>query len=433
MLKVTRRFMIGELWIALSLWAILLTNHIIYHQQILDTYSYYGAHSWRIGDIAYFVIFTVTSYIFLPRRIETPIDVFSLVYIILVLFGTGSYLQTLRSFSPSDILILYSLLVFPVILLIACRNLALKSLGPFLLEVRMRRDSISGLVVMLLLVTLVLIFFEWPLSFNLDDIYTIRADSEVSLFGLKSYITGALASAFIPFISFLAGFNKKKSLLVVGVVLAICLLFVAGVKGQFAYLIFSYSLGWLLGSGRSKSVYKYIFLVTLLLFAVVVIEGFPSVIAEYVSRRVFIVPGVGTAAHLELIIYMYPEAFSWLYGLSIEDSVNHLVGVDVMGFHEDLNINANTVGYLHAFGTGGLLHFVGAILISLLYFCVLNIFFKITNDPVYVAASASFTFAIVEQSIFTAMLSSGMAILFILTVVRNVKFRRLKLLKLERT
>lgn len=429
MLKVTMRFMIGELWIALSLGAIFLSNYIIYYQQILDTYSYYGAHSWRIVDVGFFIIFALTSYVLLPRRIETPIDVFGLVYIILVLFGTGSYLQTLRLFSSSDILILYFLLTFPIILLIACRHLTWKSLGLFLLDAGQRRDSIAGLVVILLLVTLALILTEWPLSLNFGDIYTIRADGKLSWFGLTPYITGALASAFIPFISFLAGFNKKKLLLVVGVVLALCMLFVAGVKGQFAYLIFSYSLGWLLGSGRCASVYKYMLLATLLLFAVVLIEGFPSVIAEYVSRRVFVVPGVGVAAHLELINYTYPEVFSPLYGMAIEGSVNHLVGVDVMGFHEDLNVNANTVGYLHGFVTGGLIHYVGATCISLLYFCVLNIFYKITNDPVYIAASASFTFAIVEQSVFTAMLSSGMAVLFILTVFRNLRFRRLELLK----
>ena len=433
MMKVTRRFLIGELWIALSLGAIFLTNYIIYHQQILGTYSYYGAHSWRFVDIFFFVVFTFTSYVFLPRQIETPIDVFSLVYSILILFGVGSYLQTLRLFSLADFFILYLLLVFPIIFVIASRRLTWKSLELFVVEARERRDSLAGLVVMLLLVTLGLIFAQWPLSFHFDDIYTIRADSEISWFGLAPYITGALASAFIPFLSFLAGFNKKQSLLVVGVVLALCMLLVAGVKGQFAYLIFSYSLGRLLGSRRSTSVYKYMLLATVFLFAVVVIEGFPSVIAEYVSRRVFVVPGVGAAAHFELITYTYPEVFSWLSGLAIEGSVNHIVGADVMGFHEDLYVNANTVGYLHAFGSGGLFHYVGAIFISLLYFCLLNIFFRITNDPVYIAASTSFTFAIVEQSIFTAMLSSGMAILFILAVFRNLKLRRLVRLEVDRT
>lgn len=417
-MKVKRSRLIQELWILATIVAIILCNLHVYRAQILGSYDYYLPIEWRVEDAIFFASMGMICFVSLPRQLNRPSDLFFFAYGIIAVLGVGTYLQSKFHFSVSELALVFVLMTFPMaVVFLVSRITARQFDSLFVQSLRSARAKRYTLAIVLAC-TAALIALEWPLSTSFSQLYDIRANTNNRFFNLSAYLSGSLASALVPALAFVAGVFRDVKLALVSISIALLIVLAAGIKGHLAYTGFALFLGIIWAAGGWQRVYKYLFFGVVLFYILILYEGFPSDLAEYVFRRIFIVPGVGVGAHLELLNYEYADQFSILFGLDSDIPVTYLVGNVI---YEIENNNANTIGFVHAYGSGGLWRYFVAVAMAGAYFFVLNSVYARTGNPLSLIAGFLFAVIMIEQSVFTAMLSSGMAVLLLIVCLQNVK------------
>ena len=112
-----------------------------------------------------------------------------------------------------------------------------------------------------------------------------------------------------------------------------------------------------------------------------------------------------------------PTAWSWLIGIPDKSfQATYFVGEKYFG---NQDANANTNAFLYAFAANGFLgyifsiHFVSAFLVSL------DRLYRSTKNPTYLLIGFIYGALVTEQSFSTAMVSSGVGLLFLLTLLEK--------------
>jgi len=417
-MKVKRSRLIQEFWILATIVAIIFCNLHVYGAQILGSYHYYLPVEWRMEDAIFFAGMVVVCFVSLPRQLKQPSDLFFLSYGLIAVLGVGTYLQAKFHFSAFELAMVFVLMTFPMAVFSLIGRITSKQFESLFVQssrsARAKRYSLA----IVLACTAALIFLEWPLSMSLSQLYDIRSNTNNRFFNLSGYLSGALSGAFVPALAFFAGVFRDVKLALISISVALLLVLVAGIKGHLAYTVFALFLGIIWSAGAWQRIYKYLFFGVTLFYTLILYEGFPSVLAEFVFRRIFVVPGVGVGAHFELLNYEYANKFSTLFGLDSDVPVTYLVGNAIYGFESN---NANTIGFVLDYGSGGLWRYFIAVAIASTYFFVLNSVYARTGNPLSLVAGFLFAVIMIEQSVFTAMLSSGMAVLLLIVCLQNAK------------
>lgn len=417
-MKVKRSRLIQEFWILATILAIIFGNLHVYREQILGSYFYYLPIEWRFEDILFFAGMGMVCFVSLPRQLKQPLDLFFFAYGLIAVLGVGTYLQAKFHFSASELAMIFVLITFPMaVFLLISKITSRQFVCLFVRSSHNTRGKLYPLVIVLAC-TVTLITLEWPLSMNLSNLYDIRADTNSRFLNLSTYLSGTLAGALVPALAFFASVSRDVKLAFISVAIALLITLIAGIKGHIIYTAFAFFLGIIWRAGEWQRIYKYLFLGFTLFYILILYEGFPSVLAEFVFRRIFVVPGVGVGAHFELLNYEYADQFSELFGLDSDIPVTYLVGNVIFEIESN---NANTIGFILDYGSGGLVRYFLAVAIAGTYFFVLKSVYARTGDPLSLVAGFLFTVIMIEQSVLTAMLSSGMAVLLLIVCLQNVK------------
>lgn len=406
----------------LSIWLILISvvNLIVYNVQLAYTNAYMGFLPVSVGPI-YCTILVISLLILaqlIPDKIQKPSDFFNFFYGFFIVGSYATFYSVSGAIDAASYCLHMALLTLPLIIakLFACIKLKI-SIPNFVKE-----SQLELFIFLICCVGLFVALINSPssASFSLDDVYDRRIEGR-SVFAAGSpaaYLNANVCNGMVPFLSFLAGFKNKKWLLLFSVAVGLAYFYVLGIKAHMLFLVLGYVVGIGVRQADPGLVPRFTFRVILILFMVFVIEYWllnVSVTAELFFRRAFSVPAHVILQYMELMSGFEGNFWSATSGIShAPDGVTHLVGILFYG--TDL-ANVNTNAFIYSLASRGLMGYLGAIFLVSIFFAFLDTAYRSYGNHAFLFIGFIYALLVTEQSALTAMSTSGVALIFLLSVL----------------
>lgn len=391
-----------------------------YVGQLEEANSYMGMKPWSMSILGYIVFFIGLQFLALivSRTSGNPSDFFKIFY--------GSI--TINSF-----LVLHSItgplsafeLIFGVIILflpIAVIYVMDAFLPLIRIKGRVKSEWIEFLLIILLLVVMVTSSLQPPMSagFGLELSYDRRLEGReiYSAGSLLAYGLSMAMNGFAPYLAFRAGLRRRFLIFAVSFAASIYFYWLLGVKAPVLFVIAAFVMGFLVEQGKLKSFGDYFLIIITVLGLTVVLEwvlfdGY-SLVADYFFRRLFAVQAEVLDYYLKFVLEEKPLIWSWLYG-SMDPTFEVTYYIGELYFDNDQsNVNVNAFFLQLAakglIGYGSAMGFVSFVLI------LLDRLYKSSCNPSYIFLGFLYGLLIVEQAFTVAMVSSGVGVLFLMTI-----------------
>jgi hypothetical protein len=400
------------------LYLIYLGALIIPHSvQVSEMNAYIGMKEWAIGVYGYmFLFFCVGMSVFLLfRKYFVPSDFFVILYFLIVITPFFALYSASGFVSEEMIPIAFVILALPLLPLLLIKTVSLKFLKISLLS----EKHICYLLLVLVGMVTVITYFKSPSSagFGIQDSYERRIEGR-DIYKAKmiiSYFISMSVNMFTPFFAFWAGTTKNYFWGFVSVILALFFFWLLGIKSVFLYIVVAYAVGYLLRGKKSHKLSNYLLTGMAVLLLVFSLEWWAneySLVADYFFRRLFSSAVQLQGYYLDLILNNPPRNWDWLTG-SIDKNfaVTYYVGGEYLG--KDI-ANANTNTFLYAFGQGGLVGYLLAVIIVSAIFLLFDSLYHRYQSRICFYVSFMFATLLLEQGYSTALLSSGVALMAVL-------------------
>jgi hypothetical protein len=397
-------------------WAISLAKSLMYVLMISSTYYFFGYQnneSYGYGQIhvgsayilmcALVVIFGV--YLF-RREYEKPSDYFLLLYGMVVLIPYSLLYDVWGGFSAVNFI---AVLVPFFGVMIFCR-VRLK-ISPVTV---VSEEVLVKFLLLLSVFAVVALLINSPVSssFSLVDSHVRRLESR-ELYGTRTfvaYVSSIVMNCMLPLMFFWGVLRSRVVFVAFSIFLYIGFYYIYGVKAPLIYMFFAGGFAYFLRRrGGEIKFFNIIYYMFLSMFVLAWVEfwlfGY-SYVEDYLIRRIFYVGSYLVGAYLQVIS---GTDFSFATGLLVSKSASMYVGEDFLGLS---GLNANTNAFLYLllqYGLGGYLcaiTLVGVVLVYLNSLCL--------RSEVFVFISLMFGVLVLEQSVTTTLLSSGIGVLLVL-------------------
>lgn len=390
----------------------------LYVSQIQHSNAYIGY--LKIGfDAAYILLvlaFLLPVVFFIPPGLERPSDFFFFFHAFLVLVPYIILHPAGSSSNDGPFILFLFILVLPLFTLLLIRELKIKipsfrkwigeGLGYYLVA------FFSVLVVFLALMNA-------PSSsgFDMATSYVRRLEGrEVYPVGsFYAYANSIVMNGFLPLLSFWAGLRKSYKFFLVPLFIWLSFYYLLGVKAPLLMAIISFIFGYFY---HSKKVSKIFFLfvcgvVLVCLFSLFeyFIFGY-SYIGDYFIRRAFTVPPFLISIYGSFFSSGVGDGWSLLSGLSSEKPISFIIGEDYMGL-DGLNANSNT--FISSFIAGGVFSYLMTFTIVVLFFSYLDAVYRGSRSPNMMFCGFIYALLLVEQNATTALISSGVFFVLLVT------------------
>ncbi len=405
-------------WI-LSLIVIAVTTLIVYEMQLQYSNAYIGflplsyANSFGLVVPALIIVLGMS----MPKSITKPSHLFYVVYgtfVILsyILFARAAKDINILSFSISLIL-----LIIPNIIIYLITSF--KWRAP--ININMNPDVVMMIVFGIAATGAYITFFNAGSSSGLsvEDMYVRRLEAR-DIFqsgSLLAYFNVITMNGINPFLAFLGGLTRRHWVAACSLIFGFVSFYSIGAKQPLVFIMLSYAVGVGLRSGKTASFFKVIFLLTIIFFAVFLIEywesGF-STVAEYFFRRIYAIPGFEVQLYMELLFEDGGNLWSPMSGIKSDLGATFLIG---LLFEGNMNANVNTNAFTIALANGGYpLYFATTVLVGS-FMKLLDALYEANGNAGYMYLSFIYSFLLVEQSATTALVSSGVALLLVLVML----------------
>lgn len=280
---------------------------------------------------------------------------------------------------------------------------------------------LEALVVLALLVLVVSAAANPPASagFGIDFSYDRRLEGR-EIYAAGSWLAYGLSMAMnglAPYLAFRAGLRSRLHLFGFAVAAVVFFYWLLGVKAPFLYVIASVAMGVVVRKGKLPSVSRYFLLAVLGLGVVVVVEwmlfdGY-SLVADYFFRRLFIVQAEVQGYYLQFLFDEKAIPWSWLYGSFDRDfAATYYIGEHYFG---NVETNANTNTFFDRLAAKGFIGYIGAVVLVPLILVIFDRLYRSSHNPSYIFLGFLYGLLVVEQAYTVALVSSGVAFLFLLT------------------
>lgn len=400
-----------------------------YNLQLAETNEYMGYHSFSIG-LPYLISTMLAIFLIgllMPVEIKKPSDFFTFIYGVFVLTPYVTLYPIRYLIDSQDLIVFLLALAGPFFIIRMVGFVAPPLRVPRLISMRV-------LVFLLILLCLVGVFFALlnaPASsgFDLETTYERRLEGR-DIFPVRSplaYLSAAIVNGFAPFLAFVAGWQRRKILLVFSLFCGCAFFYILGLKAPILLIAVASVIGYFARTGRihkmTKIVYILLFCVFILFLLEFVFFGY-SLVGDYFIRRALSVPPWVISAYFE---FMSSSSSSWslLFGVSSDQSITFIVGEDFLGFP---GLNANTNSFIHQLAAGGIPMYALTILLVACVFLLLDATYECRRNPAMQYIGFSFAILLTEQAATTALVSSGIGALVICVIfsgsVSNVKNSR---------
>lgn len=398
-------------------WAMIHT----YDFQIAEENAYAGMQPWEMTSAGWVILAIALPLIaFMASRIKgNPSDFFVIFYSAIPVISFFALTSTSGKINNSILLPSLLIIIFPL--------LAIWVLQYLIPKIRwsgvVRSIIIERVLLGILFAVIMFSYVNAPTSAGFDIItsYDRRLEGR-ELYTAGSLIAYALAmcmNGFAPYLAFRGAINGRRLLALTAFGSVVFFYWLLGVKAPVMYVLMGYSIGLLARRNNLPYLIKYFILSIIGLYFLVFVEWSffdnHSVIANFGFRRLFPVQAEVQGFYLDFLMGDTPSAWSWLIGIPDQSfQVTYYVGEKYFG---NSSTNANTNAFLYAFAANGFLGYLFSILFVSTFLVGLDRLYRSTQNPNYLLIGFVYGVLVTEQSFSTAMVSSGVGLLFLLTLL----------------
>lgn len=407
---------------------------LIYISSIIHTYdfqiagenSYHGMMPWEMSFMGWIFLGIILLFIifFTSRLTGNPSDFFVVFYSAVPLISFCALTSTSGRVIESIFLPSLLIVSFPLVSLFLAKY--------FLPKIRwygfVSSNIIDFTVIGLLCCTILYSFINSPpsASFEIINSYERRLEGrEIYPAGsIIAYLLAMSINGVSPYLAFKGYANRRSSLVLIAFFSAIFFYWLIGVKAQIAYVLVGCLVGYLAGRNYLKYFAKCFLIAVIVLYFIVLIEwelfDNYSIIADYIFRRLFPVQAEVQGYYLDYLMINTPPFWNLFYGVSDQGfSTTYFIGSNYIG-NPDANVNTNA--FLYAFAANGILGYLVATTFVSIFLVVLDRLYLSTKNPTYMLIGFVYGYLVTEQAFSTAILSSGVGLLFLLGLVEKYKF-----------
>lgn len=392
-----------------------------YTGQIGEANAYMGMQPWDMtvaGYAGFLIGLPVLAWI-VSKASGRPSDFFRLFYGTIVVTSFLVLHPVSGHFSASEI--------FTGIVLLFLPFLMIEVLDAILPSIKTRGLVASGWIEMLLVLALLLVMVSAaarpPASagFGLDVSYDRRLEGR-DLYGAGSWLAYGLSMAMnglAPYLAFRAGLRSRFLIFGIALVAVGFFYWLLGVKAPLVFVIVAGVLGAFVRKGDLSRISFYFLAAVFGLGLIVLVEwlyfdGY-SLIADFFFRRVFAIQAEIQGYYLRFLLNDKPVSWSWLYGSFDRNfSATFHIGEHFMGSEES---NANTNAFFHQFAAKGFIGYICALVLVPFILVIFDRLYKSSRNPSYMFLGFLYGVLVIEQAYTVALVSSGVAILFVLTLL----------------
>jgi len=397
-------------------WAIIHT----YDFQIAEENAYAGMQPWEITSFGWVILAMALLLIaFIVSRIKgSPSDLFVVFYSAIPVISFFALTSTSGKINNSILLPSLLVVIFPLFSILVFRHLVPKikwsGVVPSII--------IERILLGILFLVIIFSYINPPASAGFDIItsYDRRLEGR-EIYTAGSLIAYALAmcmNGFAPYLAFRGAVSGRKLLSTAALGAVIFFYWLLGVKAPIVFVLLAYLLGLLIKKDKLSSFAKYFLCGIIGMYVLVQVEWWLfdnySIIADYGFRRLFPVQAEVQGYYFDSLMVDTPSAWNWLIGASDQTfQATYYIGEKYMG---NLDSNVNTNAFLYAFLTNGLLGYIFAVFFVSVFLIVVDRLYRSTQNPIYLLIGFIYGVLVTEQAFTTAMVSSGVGLLFLLTL-----------------
>lgn len=276
--------------------------------------------------------------------------------------------------------------------------------------------DIAGILFLVFTVAILVSFNINSASFSIEDVYIRRLEArEYFQTGeLKSYLFSIVSNSGLSYIAFRAGCEKNYYKLFAAISGWLLFYYFAGLKAPLLYISTSFFLGISLKNKSFSNIFlslpKIINIILVLSLAEIILYDY-SYLADYFIRRLIFVQPL----HISNALRFVTDSMDWssLSGLPTNLPFSVYLGNE-MG---DQSLNANVNTFVYSFVGSGVFLYSLDIILLVSIFILLNSLYKKTGDPSVLWIAGLFSTLMLEQSLKTSLLSSGIVFFLIYLMI----------------
>ena len=394
-----------------------------YDFQIAEANAYAGMKPWEMTFAGWVALAIALPLIALmASRIKgNPSDFFVLFYFSIPVISFLSLTSTSGKINNSIWLPSLLTLVFPLLTIWVIQ---------YLLPKLRCRGFVPSIIIerVFLGILFVVIMFSCvnlPASagFDITAVYVRRLE------GRELYTAGSLIgygltmcmNGIAPYLAFRGVVNYRRLLTLTAFGSVVFFYWLLGVKAPIIYVLLASLLGFLAKRGTIQYLVKYFLIGIIWLYFLVLLEwllfDYYSIIADYVFRRLFPVQAEVQGFYFDFLMVDTPSNWNWLVGVLDQSfQVTYYIGEKYFG---NMSGNVNTNAFLYAFAANGFLGYLFSVLFVSTFLVVLDRLYRSTQNPTYLLIGFVYGILVTEQSFSTALVSSGVGLLFLLALLEK--------------
>lgn len=391
--------------------------------QIAEMNEYAGMHPWEISPVGwiYFAAISLIIILITKRLKGYPSDFFIIFFSFVSLVAFCALTSTSGKISESILLPSLVIIILPLATVIMVQWFIPKIKWRGIISPKIIDKVLLGI----LFLAIGYSYVNAPKSAGFD----IVSSYDRRLEGREIYTAGSLLAyalmmsmnGFTPYLAFRGAMNRQSSLIFIAFGAAIFFYWLVGVKAPIAYVILGYLVGYLTKLNHQKYFVKYFLIGFIGLYIIVLLEWLIfnnySIVADYGFRRIFAIQAQVQGYYLDFLLVNTPPFWTFFSGVHDQSfSATHYIGATYSGNPDD---NMNTNAFLYAFLANGILGYAVATFFVGFFLVILDRLYRSTKNPGYILIGFVYGYLLTEQSFSSAMVSSGVGLIFLLTFLEK--------------
>jgi hypothetical protein len=401
------------------LWAIIHT----YDFQLAEANAYAGMHPWEMTIAGWIYLSVISLFLFfiISRLKGYPSDFFVIFYSVFPIISFSTLTST--SGKISDFILLPSLIIiiFPLVVVIMVLWVFPKIKWRGIVSPKIIDKVLLGI----LFLAIGYSYVNSPKSAGFD----ILSSYDRRLEGREIYAAGSLIAyalmmcmnGFVPYLAFRGAIKRQCSLIFIAFGAVIFFYWLLGVKAPIAYAVLGCLVGYLTKFNYQKYFVKYFLIGFMGLYFIVLLEWLffnnYSITADYGFRRLFAGQAEIQGYYLDFLLVNTPPFWSFFSGVHDQSfSATYYIGSTYLG---NPDTNANTNAFLYAIVSNGIIGYAVATIFVAFFLVILDRLYQSTQNPSYILIGFVYGYLLTEQAFSTAMVSSGVGLMFLLTFLEK--------------
>ena len=391
-----------------------------YDFQLAEENAYIGMQPWEMTSAGWVIlVITLPLMAFMASRIKgNPSDFFVIFYSAIPVISFFALTSTSGKINNSILLPSSLIIVFPLLAIWALQYLIPKITWRGVVPSIIIERALLGI----LFAVIIFSYVNSPASAGFDIITSsdrrLEGRELYSAGSLIAYALGMCMNGLAPYLAFKGAINGRRLLFLIALGSVVFFYWLLGVKAPVMYVLMGYSIGLLAKRNNLPYLIKYFIIMIIGLYFIVLVEWSLfdnySLVADYGFRRLFPVQAEVQGYYLDWLMSDAPSAWSWLIGISDQSfQVTYYVGEKYFG---NSSSNVNTNAFLYAFSANGFLGYIFSIIFISTFLVGLDRLYRSTQNPTYLLIGFVYGALVTEQAFSTAMVSSGVGLLFLATL-----------------